>query len=114
MTDLSKVHHIVIGYDKIEEYKININILRNAFIKGGDLLITAIFNGSNYNELEARYQGNKVNNFIILRENRGYVWGAIDAIQKALTFVDTLADKREVVLFTNFDGIFFSEERYNK
>ena len=114
MADLSKVHHIVIGYDKIEEYKININILRNVFVKGKDLLITAIYNGSNYNEIEEKYKSEKVNNFIVLKENKGYVWGAIDAIQKGLTFVDTLADKREIVLLTNFDGLFFSEERYNK
>ena len=114
MADLSKVHHIVIGYDKIEEYKININILRNVFVKGEDLLITAIYNGNNHNEIEEKYKSEKVNNFIILKENKGYVWGAIDAIQKGLTFVDTLADKREIVLLTNFDGVFFSEERYNK
>ena len=114
MANLSKVHHVVIGYDKIEEYKININILRNVFVKGEDLLITAIYNGNNHNEIEEKYKSEKVNNFIILKENKGYVWGAIDAIQKGLTFVDTLADKREIVLLTNFDGVFFSEERYNK
>ena len=38
MADLNKVHHIVIGHDKIEEYNININILRNVFIKGKELL----------------------------------------------------------------------------
>ena len=125
MADLSKVHHIVIGCDRIEEYKININILRNAFIKGEDLLITAIYNGNNYpvsispygfcyNEIEEEYKSEKVNNFIVLEENKGYVWGAIDAIQKGLTFVDTLTDKRDIVLLTNFDGFFFSEERYNK
>ena len=114
MADLSKVHHIVIGYDKIEEYKININILRNVFVKGKDLLITAIYNGNNYNEIEEKYKSEEVNNFIILKENKGYVWGAIDAIQKGLTFVDTLTDRRDIVLLTNFDGFFFSEERYNK
>ena len=73
MADLSKVHHIVIGYDKIEEYKININILRNVFVKGEDLLITAIYNGNNHNEIEEKYKSEKVNNFIILKENKGYV-----------------------------------------
>ena len=108
MADLSNVHHIVIGYDKIEEYNININILRNVFVKGKDLLITAIYNGD-HPGLAAH-----VDNFIALKENKGYVWGAIDAIEKGLIFVNGLVDKREIVLLTNFDGIFFSEERYNK
>ena len=108
MADLSNVHHIVIGYDKIEEYNININILRNVFVKGKDLLITAIYNGG-HPGLAAH-----VDNFIALKENKGYVWGAIDAIEKGLIFVNGLVDKREIVLLTNFDGIFFSEERYNQ
>ena len=108
MADLSKVHHIVIGYDKIEEYNININILRNVFLKGKDLLITAIYNGD-HPGLAAQ-----VDNFIALKENKGYVWGAIDAIEKGLIFVNGLVDKREIGLLTNFDGLFFSEERYNK
>ena len=69
MADLNNVHHIVIGYDKIEEYKININILRNVFVKGEDLLITAVYNGNNYNEITEEYKSEKVNNFIILKEN---------------------------------------------
>ena len=108
MANLSKVHHIVIGHDRTREYEVNINILRNAFVKGKDLLITAIYNGSNPHPLA------DVDNFIVLEENKGYVWGAIDAIEKGLSFVNTLKDKRDIVLLTNFDGIFFSEKRYNK
>ena len=107
MANLSKVHHIVIGHDRTREYEVNINILRNAFVKGKDLLITAIYNGSNPHPLA------DVDNFIVLEENKGYVWGAIDAIEKGLSFVNTLKDKRDIVLLTNFDGLFFSEERYN-
>ena len=114
MADLSDVHHIVIGYDKIEEYKININILRNAFVKGKELLITAVYNGDHPNLTPSRYgRTAHVDNFVVLEENKGYVWGAIDAIEKGLSFVNSLKDKREIVLLTNFDGLFFSEERYN-
>ena len=84
MADLSNVHHIVIGYDKIEEYNININILRNVFLKGKDLLITAIYNGD-HPGLAAQ-----VDNFIALKENKGYVWGAIDAVEKGLNFINTM------------------------
>jgi len=113
MADLSKVHHIVIGYDKIEEYKININILRNAFVKGKDLLITAVYNGDHPNLIPSRHgRTAHVDNFLVLEENKGYVWGAIDAIEKGLSFANSLKDKREIVLLTNFDGLFFSEERY--
>ncbi len=114
MADLSKVHHIVIGYDKIEEYKININILRKVFVKGKDLLITAVYNGDHPNLTPSRYgRTAHVDNFIVLDENKGYVWGAIDAIEKGLSFANNLKDNREIVLLTNFDGLFFSEERYN-
>ena len=106
MADLSKVHHIVIGYDRIEEYKVNINILQNAFVKGKDLLITAVYNG------EHPGLATHVDNFIAIKENKGYVWGAIDAIKEGLSFINTLVDNREIVLLTNFDGLFFSEERY--
>ena len=113
MADLSDVHHIVIGYDKIEEYKININILRNAFVKGKDLLITAVYNGDHPNLIPSRHgRTAHVDNFLVLEENKGYVWGAIDAIEKGLSFANSLKDKREIVLLTNFDGLFFSEERY--
>ena len=107
LDSLSKVHHIIIGYDKIEEYNININILRNVFLKGKDLLITTIYNGD-HPGLAAQ-----VDNFIALKENKGYVWGAIDAIEKGLNIINTMPASREIVLLTNFDGIFFSEERYN-
>ena len=114
MADLSDVHHIVIGYDKIEEYKININILRNAFVKGKDLLITAVYNGDHPNLIPSRHgRTAHVDNFVVLEENKGYVWGAIDAIEKGLSFANSLKDKRKIVLLTNFDGLFFSEERYN-
>ena len=41
------------------------------------------------------------------------MWGAIDAIKTGLNFINTMESPREIVLLTNFDGIFFSEERYN-
>ena len=113
MADLSNVHHIVIGYDKIEEYKVNINILRNAFVRGKDLLITAVYNGDHPNLIPTHGRTAHVDNFVVLEENKGYVWGAIDAIEKGLSFANSLKDKREIVLLTNFDGLFFSEERYN-
>ena len=115
MADLNKVHHIVIGHDKIEEYNININILRNVFIKGKELLITAVYNGGQ-SEGQLAHPAHPpvtVDNFIAIKENKGYVWGAIDAIKTGLNFINTMESPREIVLLTNFDGLFFSEERYN-
>ena len=110
MADLSKVHHIVIGFDKIEECNININILRNVFVKGKELLITAVYNGENADTIDCRID---LDNFVAIKENKGYVWGAIDAIKTGLNFINTMESPREIVLLTNFDGLFFSEERYN-
>lgn len=112
MADLSDVHHIVIGFDKIEECNININILRDVFIKGKELLITAVYNGGFPRDPGHPDILNYVDNFVAIKENKGYVWGAIDAIEKGLSFANSLKDKREIIVLTNFDGIFFSEERY--
>ena len=113
MADLNKVHHIVIGHDKIEEYNININILRNVFVKGKELLITAVYNGGFPRDSGHPDISDYVDNFVAIKENKGYVWGAIDAIKTGLNFINTMESPREIVLLTNFDGLFFSEERYN-
>ena len=113
MASLSKVHHIVIGFDKIEECNININILSNVFVKGKELLITAVYNGDFPRDSGHPDISDYVDNFIAIKENKGYVWGAIDAIKTGLNFINTMESPREIVLLTNFDGLFFSEERYN-
>ena len=106
MVSLKDVHHICIGYDQHIDIMINRDILRANFSEGFDLWFTVVYNGDD-NLIPA---GCGENTFIRLKENSGYAYGALDAINKGLDFA--LDGYRDIVVLSNFDGYFFSEEKY--
>ena len=106
MANLKDVNHILIGFDRCKEYVINREILRYNFHDGVNLWITTVFNG----DLEKIASGCGENTFITIPENTGYAYGALDAINAGLRFAS--AAHRDIVVLTNFDGFFFSYEKY--
>ena len=106
MVSLKDVHHICIGYDQHIDIMINRDILRANFSEGFDLWFTVVYNG----DVNLNPAGCGENTFIRLKENSGYAYGALDAINKGLDFA--LDGYRDIVVLTNFDGYFFSEEKY--
>ena len=104
--NLEDVHHIVIGYDQHQDYVINREIIRNNFSEGGKIWLTTVYNG----DLDEVASGCGENTFITITENNGYAYGALDAINEGLEFA--LHGYRDIIVLTNFDGFFFSQEKY--
>ena len=106
MADLKNVHHICIGYDQYIDLMFNREIIRHNFAHGSDLWLTVVYNG----DLDRVPSGAGENTFIKISDNRGYAYGALDAINVGLNFA--LEGYRDIIVLTNFDGYFFSEEKY--
>lgn len=106
MANLRDVHHILIGYDRVKEYVLNREIIRYNFLDGLSMWLTAVYNG----DLEKLASGCGENTFITLPKNTGYAYGALDAINSGLEFA--AAGYRDIVVLTNFDGFFFSQQKY--
>lgn len=106
MKDFKDVHHILIGYDRVDEYVINRELIRYNFPGSLDLWITTVFNG----DMNKIASGCGENTFIKLDSNTGYAYGALDAINAGLEFAS--AGYRDVIVLTNFDGLFFSQTKY--
>ena len=104
--NLENVHHILIGYNQHHDYVINREIIRNNFSEGGKVWLTAVYNG----DLDEIASGCGENTFITITENNGYAYGALDAINEGLEFA--LHGYRDIIVLTNFDGFFFSQEKY--
>ena len=104
--NLENVHHILIGYNQHHDYVINREIIRNNFSEGGKVWLTAVYNG----DLDDVASGCGENTFITITENNGYAYGALDAINEGLEFA--LHGYRDIIVLTNFDGFFFSQEKY--
>ena len=106
MANFKDINHILIGYDRVAEYVINREIFRYNFPRALEIWLTVVYNGDH----EKVGSGCGENTFIRLKENSGYAYGALDAINKGLDFA--LDGYRDIVVLTNFDGYFFSEEKY--
>ena len=106
MVSFKDVHHICIGFDQHADVMFNRAIIRNDFDNSDDLWLTLVYNG----DLDRVPSGAGENTFIKIEDNRGYGYGALDAINKGLDFAS--AGYRDIVILTNFDGYFFSEEKY--
>ena len=103
------IHAVIIGYDAtILQYRINLEILRFNFKKSQDFWITTVFNGNE----DLLPSGIGENTFIKLKEDRGYAYGALDAINTGLTFAAN--SHRQVVALFNFDCLWFDEEKFEK
>ena len=75
------IHIILIGCQRTQDYRLNLEILRYNYIDYGPLLwITTVFNG----DQNKCASGAGENTFIYLPENRGYGYGALDAFNEGL------------------------------
>jgi len=106
MVDLKNVHHICIGYNQHIDLMFNREIIRHNFPNGKDLWLTVVYNG----DLDKVPSGVGENTFIKIEDNKGYAYGALDAINVGLNFA--LEGYRDIIVLTNFDGYFFSEDKY--
>ena len=104
--NLENVHHILIGYNQHHDYVINREIIRSNFSEGGKIWLTTVYNG----DLDEVASGCGENTFITITENNGYAYGALDAINEGLEFA--LHGYRDIIVLSNFDGLFFSQEKY--
>lgn len=103
---MKDVHIVLIGNDRVDDYKVNLELLRYNFHYGMDLWITTVFNGK-LNELSS---GIGENTFIYLPENRGYGYGALDGFNKGLEFAR--AGYRPYVAIFNFDVWFLNSNGF--
>jgi len=103
------IHVILIGYNRVESYKLQLDIIRKNWPKGEDIWITAVHNGP-HDWLTPGVYGE--NTFIRLEENKGYGLGALDAINAGLDYA--LHHNREIVILTNFDSGFFTQKGMEK
>jgi len=108
MANFKDVHHILIGYDRFVEYVINREIFRYNFPRALEIWLTVVYNG----DLEKVASGCGENTFITLSDNTGYAYGALDAINAGLDFARS--GYRDIVVLTNFDGFFFSQDKYER
>ena len=94
---------VLIGNDRIQDYVLNLELLRYNFEYGTDLWITTVFN-SDQNKLSS---GIGENTFIYLPENTGYGYGALDGFNEGLGFA--AAGYRPYVAIFNFDVWFLTD-----
>ena len=106
MFEPNDIHIVLIGNDRVLDYRINLEILRYNFSFGDRLWITTVYNGDE-NGLPS---GIGENTFIHIPENRGYGYGALDGFNHGLNFA---ADGyRPIVMLFNFDVWFFTEKGF--
>ena len=108
MPDLKDVHHILIGSHQYFAYAVNAEILRFNWPNGNDLWLTTVYNG----DIDKIFSAGGENTFIKIDNNTGYAYGALDAINAGLDFANL--GYRDIIVVTNFDCFFFSQEKYMK
>ena len=108
MLDPKDVHIILIGCERTQDYRHNLEIIRYNWLNyGKNVWITTVFNGDQ-NDCAS---GCGENTFIYLPENRGYGYGALDAFNKGLEFARS--GYRPYVAIFNFDVWFLTEEGFD-
>ena len=109
MFDPNDVHIILIGCQRVEDYRLNLEILRYNYIDYGPLLwITTVFNG----DQNKCASGAGENTFIYLPENRGYGYGALDSFNEGLDFARS--GYSPYVAIFNFDVWFLTQNGFEK
>ncbi|MDP7195399.1 MAG: hypothetical protein QF864_04305 [SAR202 cluster bacterium] len=98
------VHIVIIGNDRILDYRLNLEILRYNMSFGDKLWITTVFNG----EPNGLPSGIGENTFLYIKENRGYGLGALDAFNEGLSYAKI--GYRPIVIIMNFDVWLLSEK----
>ena len=107
MFNPTDVHIILIGCQRTQDYRINLELLRYNYIDYGPLLwITTVFNG----DQNKCASGAGENTFIYLPENRGYGYGALDSFNEGLDFAR--AGYRPYVAIFNFDVWFLTQNGF--
>ena len=107
MFDPKDVHIILIGCQRAEDYRHNLEIMRYNYPDiGTKLWITTVFNGDQ-NECPS---GVGENTFIYLPENRGYGYGALDAFNEGLDYAR--CGYRPYVAIFNFDVWFLTQSGF--
>ena len=108
MLDPKDIHIILIGCQRCEDYRHNLEIIRYNWLDyGRDIWLTTVFNGDQ-NECPS---GIGENTFIYLPENRGYGYGALDAFNKGLEFARS--GYRPYVAIFNFDVWFLTQDGFD-
>ena len=101
------IHIILIGCQRTQDYRLNLEILRYNYIDYGPLLwITTVFNG----DQNKCASGAGENTFIYLPENRGYGYGALDSFNEGLDFARS--GYRPYVAIFNFDVWFLTQNGF--
>ena len=103
------VHIILIGCQRTQDYRLNLEIIRYNYMNYGPLLwITTVFNG----DQNKCASGAGENTFIYLPENRGYGYGALDSFNEGLDFARS--GYRPYVAIFNFDVWFLTQNGFEK
>ena len=101
------VHIILIGCQRTQDYRLNLEIIRYNYMNYGPLLwITTVFNG----DQNKCASGAGENTFIYLPENRGYGYGALDSFNEGLDFARS--GYRPYVAIFNFDVWFLTQNGF--
>ena len=101
------VHIILIGCQRTQDYRLNLEILRYNYTDYGPMLwITTVFNG----DQNKCASGAGENTFIYLPENRGYGYGALDSFNEGLDFARS--GYRPYVAIFNFDVWFLTQNGF--
>ena len=101
------IHIILIGCQRTQDYRLNLEIIRYNYMNYGPLLwITTVFNG----DQNKCASGAGENTFIHLPENRGYGYGALDSFNEGLDFARS--GYRPYVAIFNFDVWFLTQNGF--
>jgi len=107
MFNPTDIHIILIGCQRTQDYRLNLEILRYNYKDYGPFLwITTVFNGDQNNCAS----GAGENTFIYLPENRGYGYGALDSFNEGLDFARS--GYRPYVAIFNFDVWFLTQNGF--
>ena len=107
MLNAKDIHIILIGHDRCDDYRHNLEIIRYNWLDyGKQVWLTTVFNGDQ-NECAS---GAGENTFIYIPENRGYGYGALDAFNEGLEFARM--GYRPYVAIFNFDVWFLKEKGF--
>lgn len=108
MFDPQQIHIVTFGYDRVMDYYLHMDIIRQNYEFGNDLWITTVYNGDN----DKLASGFGENNFIYIKENRGAVGGVIDVLNIAGVHAYNMRALRPIVVFLNFDSWFITGEGF--
>ena len=107
MFNPTDIHIILIGCQRTQDYRLNLELLRYNYTDYGPLLwITTVFNG----DQNKCASGAGENTFIYLPENRGYGYGALDSFNEGLDFARS--GYRPYVAIFNFDVWFLTQNGF--